>query len=192
MPRGAENTSKNEKQPDADFLGAGYFRIGSGLRKNWAEPMNTIIPRKTRTTVVALVVPCCSFWLPCAHGGEAEMPEPQKFTQEWSLKPSVPAGWTKIDQKSAAITSNRNPDVFVLMKDQTNVVLVWFKREGAYWNMIVIESMTAKSLLDYGVKVEHLGLVIQDKKIFLGVEGSEAVSIFEWDSKKGIFVGEAP
>jgi hypothetical protein len=147
---------------------------------------------RTRTTLVSVALTCCSLFLPCVHAAEAEMPEPQKFTQEWNLKPSIPAGWTEIDQKSAAITSSRKPDVFVLMKDQSNVVLVWFKPEGSYWNMVVIESMTVTSLSDYGVKVEHLGLFIQDKKIFLGVEGSEAVSIFEWDSRKGIFVGKAP
>jgi hypothetical protein len=131
-----------------------------------------------------------------ASGGvsaaEDLMPKPVKFVQDWNLKPSVPTGWIKVDQKSAYITSTKSPDVFILMKDQVNLMLAWFKMDGIYWHMVIIESMPIQDIVDYDVSMEHVGLYIKGSKIFLGVEGAEAMTIYEWDQKKRIFSVKVP
>lgn len=144
---------------------------------------------------IAVLANCffAMFFMPvCSYASEGPMPKPEKFIQDWSLKPSVPTGWVKVEEQEAYVTSTKNPDVFILMKDQVNLMLVWFKREGGYWNMIVMDSMPIKNILDYGVNIEYVGLYIDGKKIFLGVDGSEAITIYEWDPKRRLFVGKIP
>lgn len=119
------------------------------------------------------------------------LPAPVRFVAQWLLNPTVPTGFEEIHRIEAKITDRKTSDIFILMTDSRTDQIVWFKKRGKYWNMTVIESIPTKRHTEYGVDIRQAKLFVNGKRLLYGLEGTAAISYYEWDSKKQIFIGYA-
>ncbi len=78
------------------------------------------------------------------------------------------------------------------MTDYTNDLIVWFEYVNESWKMVVLSSILTQKHSEYGVRAKDLRLFVKGKDILYGIEGSEAISIFKWDTEKHIFVENVP
>lgn len=107
-------------------------------------------------------------------------------------KPEAPPGWTVVDKITANITRDDHEDVFIIMTDNTNDLIVWFENVNDSWKMVVLSSVPTQNHLEYGVRTRDLRLFVKGKDILYGIEGSEAISIFKWDASKKSFFEYVP
>ncbi len=108
------------------------------------------------------------------------------------VEPEAPLGWIVVDKVTANITSDDYEDIFFILTDGTNDLIVWFENVNESWKMVVLSSVPTKNHVEYGVKTRDLRLFAKGKDILYGIEGSEAISIFKWDAFKKTFIEYVP
>jgi len=107
-------------------------------------------------------------------------------------QPSAPGGWKKVDDKSAYISNDKYKDVFMLVTDSTNDMLLWFRKIKGRWEMNILMTVPTKDHAAFGVKTEDLRIFISKQSVVYGVDGSEAVFIFRWIPEESHFSIYAP
>ncbi len=117
-----------------------------------------------------------------------DSPEPKQVMQSWQIEPKIPDGWDEIDRKQAKISNKKNFDVFVLMTDGKNDQIVWFEKIGRHWKMSVIESVPSERHVEYGVNIKEAGLEVKGNEIYFGIDGTEAISSYKWDTNIRLFI----
>lgn len=112
----------------------------------------------------------------------------ERHLQPWRESPKVPNGWKLIDKKVGKITEYKSNDIFMLVTDGSNELLLWFYRKNHIWEMSVIDSIATKNHKEYGVNPLKLKIYIEGNAVLYGIEGSEAITRYEWNSKESVFI----
>lgn len=143
-------------------------------------------------SIILFLIAWLVFYVTTSQHTQAEMPKPIKAVQEWQREPKVPQGWLEVDRKKAKITNQENYDFFVLMTDGKNDLIVWFEKARNYWKMSVIESVSSEKHIEYGLDIKKAILTVEGNSILYGLEGTQAVSYFEWNQKEKLFIRFVP
>jgi hypothetical protein len=118
--------------------------------------------------------------------------EHPKIIQKWQKVPIIPNEWVEIDRIATKITKENYDDVFSIITDGKNDLIVWFEKDKNVWKMVILSTVPTEKHLSYGVKTKDLKLFVKDGCLLYGIEGSEAISIFKWNPKGRTFLEYIP
>jgi hypothetical protein len=123
---------------------------------------------------------------------EVQSEEQPNIVQKWQKSPNIPDGWVEIDRLVAKITNENYGDVFSIITDGKNDLIIWFENNENVWKMVILSTVPTKKHLAYGVKTKDLKIFVKDGCVMYGVEGSEAISVFKWNPKGRTFLEYIP
>lgn len=136
---------------------------------------------------------CCLLCFLCvsnviAGTADSDYLDPLRNPQSWQLGPNLPEGWRELHRLQTTVGKARIPSVFVLATDGKNDQIVWFEKIGKNWKMSVIENIPSQKNEDYGFKIDKAKLsIVGRNRILLGVDGSEALTFYEWVESEHLF-----
>jgi len=124
---------------------------------------------------------------------KAEKKTEERYEKEvivhWQIDPDLPDGWELLDRKTASIAGSEYDD-FLLMTNGNSILVVWYQKEGKFWKMSLIATVTVEAMEDYCAELKYLYIDSDIKKndeLIWGVEGTEPIAYYKWIPEEDIF-----
>ncbi|TDY02911.1 hypothetical protein [Thiohalophilus thiocyanatoxydans] len=76
----------------------------------------------------------------------------------------------------------------MLVTDGNNELLLWFHRHSDYWEATLLDSIKTENHRAYGVNPLDLRIHLRGNTVLYGREGSEAITGYEWDEQRHVFL----